>query len=186
MGNITSPLPVKLICGFIANDEALFQKAEKLLTKKFGPADYKSPVFRFDLTDYYSKEMGKNLKRRFLSFEKLVPAQRLPEIKIFTNLLEKKLSRDPGKRDLNIDPGYISLSKLVLATTKSFVHRIYTGKGIFQEVTLYFKDNTFTAGRWTYPDYRSDSHIALFNEIRNKYYDQVEKKYGQSQLHRCV
>ncbi|HAJ56207.1 MAG TPA: DUF4416 domain-containing protein [Candidatus Omnitrophica bacterium] len=186
MGEPTRPLPVKLITGIIANDTALFTQAEKLLTKKFGPADITSTVFEFDLTDYYSKEMGDGLKRKFISFERLIPAERLPECKLAANRLEKKLSSNNDKRDINLDPGYITLSKLVLATTKNFAHRIYAGRGIFQEVTLYFKNNTFCAGRWTYPDYKTDSHIAFFNKVRNKYYEQIEKKYGSSQLYRCV
>lgn len=186
MGKTSSPLPVKLIVGLIARDEALFAKALKALMKKFGPADLLGPIYDFDLTDYYEKEMGRGLKRRFISFERLVPAEHLAKIKIHTNAWEKKLSGARGLRDINIDPGYISLSKLVLATTKSFVHRIYIGRGIFEEITLYFKDGSFTAGPWTYPDFRKETHIALFNKIRKTYYGQLETIYGLSQLYRCV
>ncbi len=186
MGKTTQPLPAKLICGIITNKEELFSSAEKILIKKFGCLDSTSQVFDFNLTDYYREEMGEPLKRKFFSFVRLIPAEKLPEIKIYTNALEKKLSAHSSKRDINIDPGYISLSKLVLATTKNFAHRIYSGKGIFNEVTLYYKDNGFCPGPWTYPDYKTEPHIAFFNKIRKIYYEQIKTKHGLSQLYRCV
>ena len=186
MVKIFKPLPVKLIVGFISSDRALFEKAQKSLIKKFGKADFVSPLFDFDKTDYYEKEMGQDLKRSFVSFRDLIAPERLIKIKLFTNALEKKFSNDALARAINIDPGYVTLSKLVLATTKSFVHRIYMGRGIFEEVTLYYKGQGFLPGNWTYPEFRCETHIAVFNEIRKKYYQQIEKQYGLSQLYRCI
>jgi len=34
---------------------------------------------------------------------------------------------------VNIDPGYISLGKLVLASTKDHAHRLYLGEGVYGE-----------------------------------------------------
>ena len=186
MGTLLKPLPVKLITGLISGNSALFTKTQKILVKKFGAIDIVSPIFAFDKTDYYEKEMGKGLKRIFVSFERLVEPCGLAAIKCFTNRLEKRLSAGQAKRTVNIDPGYVSLSKLVLATTKSYVHRIYVANGIFVEITLSYKNDTFQPGSLTYPDYRTESHITFFNEVRDKYYKQIEKKYGLSQLYRCV
>lgn len=179
-------LPAKFIVGLIAGDPALFKKTALILAKKFGPIEETSPLYDFNLTNYYEKEMGAGLKRQFVIFKKLLPAEKLSDIKIYTNKLEFILSHKRDKRDINIDPGYISLSKLVLATTKSFVHRIYAGRGIFEEVTLYFKGHTFCPGPWTYPDFKSETHIAFFNKVRERYYKNLENKYGLSQLYRCV
>lgn len=186
MGTILKPLPVKCVTGIISGSSELIEKTKKICSKKFGPIDFISPIFEFDKTDYYEKEMGKDLKRLFLSFEKLIPAEELVTIKRFTNSVEVKLKGAQGLRRVNIDPGYISLSKLVLATTKSFVHRIYASHGIFEEITLYYKNDTFVPGPWTYPDYQTKDHIAVFNEIRTKYYQQLAQIYGLSQLYRCV
>ncbi len=186
MGKIVKPLPVKLIVGLITQEATFFDKAKNILSKKFGNIDFISPVLAFDQTAYYQKEMGRDLKRLFLSFEKLIPADKLVAIKLSTNKIEQKISTSRHHRCVNIDPGYIALSKLVLATTKSFLHRLYIGAGIHEEITLYFRKNTFEAGPWTYPDYRLPTQIALFNEIRKKYYEQVEKKYGHTQLYRCL
>lgn len=129
--------------------------------------------------------MGEGLKRKFLSFEKLINAERLAAVKRWTITLEKKL-KDGANRTVNIDPGYLTLSKLVLASTKNFCHRIYAGGGIFEEITLFYKDATFQPGPWTYPDFRSPDHINIFNQIRGIYRSQTETRYGLSSLSRCV
>ena len=170
----------------IASEADLFEKAVYYLSKKFGPIDFKSPIFEFDQTNYYKKELGAHLKRQFLSFRNLIAPERLVSIKLFTNGIENKWSRTNHHRVINLDPGYISLSKLVLATTKNYSHRIYAGQGIFEEVTLYFKDSTFQTLDWTYPDYRTQNYISVFNEVRKKYYLQIEAKYGSSQLPNCL
>jgi hypothetical protein len=87
---------------------------------------------------------------------------------VVTNALEAKLSKE-GKRTVNIDPGYIDMAKLVLFSTKDYTHRLYLNKGIFAEVTLYYKDDTFNPWPWTYPDYKSSEYIAIFNHIRGLY-----------------
>lgn len=186
MGKTFKPLEAKLIVGLISNDAALFEKVSKILSHRFGKIDMISPLLEFNQTDYYEKELGTNLKRRFLSFERLIPASRLPKIKLYANALETQLAAAGNLRTINIDPGYVSLSKLVLATTKNFVHRIYVSDGIFEEITLIFKDRSFQPGALTYPDYRSEKHLEIFNAIREKYRQQIEKKYGPSQLYRCV
>jgi hypothetical protein len=127
MGRTSRPLPVKLIIGLIFQEPSLENTTRILLEKRFSETDLTSPCFDFDKTSYYRKEMGGDLKRRFLSFEALIPPERLVKIKLFTNALEKKLAAEDGTRRINIDPGYVSLSKLVLATTKNFAHRVYVG-----------------------------------------------------------
>ncbi len=186
MGTPHRPLPVKLIAGFIYADQEVFEKTKSVLRRTFGPMDYESERLRFDQTAYYEKEMGPGLSRAFTSFTRLVPADKLAGIKLTANGIEKKFMTPDGRRTVNVDPGYVSLSKLVLATTKSFVHRIYVGRGIFEEVTLYFKDGGFQPGRWTYPDFRNPEHLAVFNKIRESYMAQLVKTYDSSQLYRCV
>ncbi len=164
---------VRLIIGMISNKIELFAKVEYLLSKKFGNVDDISKVINFVHTDYYNEEMGQNLKRRFLSFKKLMLPDKISYIKLFTNKIEKKLSDNSGNRKINIDPGYISASKLILASTKNYYHRIYVGRGIYAEVTLYYEDNSFRYFGWTYPDYRTKEYINFFNEVRKKYMKQL-------------
>lgn len=159
---------VKLAIGFIYQDEAFFIKAKEKLVKRFGRVDFESREFDFNYTDYYERELGKNLKRKFISFARLVPIADLYRIKLYTNRLERKFS-NLNRRQVNIDPGYVDLAKLVLATTKDYAHRIFLGKGIFAEVTLQFKGSTFCANEWTYPDYRTPEYLDVFNQIRKLY-----------------
>ncbi|MCX5706361.1 MAG: DUF4416 family protein [Candidatus Omnitrophica bacterium] len=168
MGKIAKARPVKLITGFIFKDNAAFKKAKILLKQRFGKIDFESQTLPFNLTDYYKKEFGDGLKRVFISFRRQIPPQELSKIKVFTNQIEKKISC--GKNRLvNIDPGYLDLAKLILASTKDYVHRIYLDKGIYAEITLFYQDKSFKPWTWTYPDYRTPEYIAIFNHIREIY-----------------
>ena len=128
--------------------------------------------------------MGPLLKRTFVAFERLVGAETLPAIKIKTHAIEERLAAS-GRRRVNIDPGYVSLGKLVLATTKNHSHRIYAGRGIYEEVTLVFRDGSFTGLSHTYPDYRQETHLEVFNAVRRLYAQQIRTTYGPSALSRC-
>ncbi|MFP6659163.1 MAG: DUF4416 family protein, partial [Pirellulales bacterium] len=70
-------------------------------------------------------------------------------------------------RPLNIDPGYLSRGKLVLASTKDHSHRIYLRDGIFAEATLYYKDRQWQSREWTFPDYRRADYHAFFERCRD-------------------
>jgi len=161
----------------ISEEEGLFDEAEKKLSQRFGPSDFKSPVLSFRYTDRYEKEMGANLKRKFISFTKLIDPAKIVEIKLFTNQFEENfLYPHSNQRRLNLDPGYITLAKLVLATTKNFQHRIYLREGIYAEITLrYKKGKGFVPWKWTYPDYRSEEYLEIFNHLRKIYYHQILK-----------
>jgi hypothetical protein len=174
MGEIKKPVPEKLISGFIYKEAMDYEKAKKAMTLKFGPADLESAEMEFNYTDYYGAEMGRGLKRRFLSFEKLIDPAALSTVKVFTDRIEKKNMRSgTHNRKVNIDPGLISLPKLVLATTKNFAHRIYIGNGIYAEVTLRYMAGHYTKLEWTYPDYASPEYTAVLNEIREIYRKQL-------------
>ena len=167
MGKAKKPKKVNLVIGMLAKDKKLFDKAEEFFIKDFGPIDYKSPVLLFNYTDYYKKEMGGNLKRVFISFEKLIPPEQISKIKLLTNSVEEKLAKN-NKRRINLDPGYISDAKLILATTKDYFHRIYLNLGIYAEVTLRWRRGGFEPFEWTYPDYQSKEYIDIFNTIRKR------------------
>lgn len=166
MGRLKKPQDKKLIVGLIYNSGDTLRKAELLLTKKFGPIDNRSEEFDFSHTAYYEKEMGEGLKRRFIVFRRLVHPEKIWKVKLFTNRLEQKFSRNRS-RAINIDPGYMTLTKLVLFTTKDYTHRLYLGGGIFGEVTLYFKGGSFAPFEHTYPDYKTAEYINFFNAVRD-------------------
>ena len=174
MSEIKKHPPVKLIMGMIAAGASIFPSVETSLSQKFGRVDFRSDVMPFDYTDYYTKEMGPNLMRKFISFEGLIQPEEIVEIKIFTNELEKEfLYPETNRRRINFDPGYVSAAKLVLASTKDHIHRIHLRDGIYAEITLRMERKTFRPWSWTYPDYRSAEYISIFNEIRRTYMEQL-------------
>jgi len=172
MGTIKEPLPVKLVCSIFTGDETLLAVARGALANRFGSIDYQSELLPFNHTSYYEREFGKGLVRQIVAFSNLVPPQQLAEIKCSTNALEMTWAIE-GRRRVNLDPGYVSLSKMVLATTKDYSHRIYLGQGIYAEVTLYYKDKAFHPWEWTYPDYASPRYLEIFQQIRNIYVEQL-------------
>ncbi len=177
MGQIRTPHPVKLFVGLIAARTDLFEIAQTELSEKFGPVDSASMVMPFDFTDYYEDEMGPNLLRKFIGFERLINPKELATAKLSTNDLEERMSEWFGseRRIINVDPGYISPSKLVLASTKDFSHRIYLGDGIFAEVTLHFSNKRFNTWPWTYPDYRTEAYRTFFETLRKQYLETLRR-----------
>ena len=164
---------VKLFIGFIFAREEVYLKAKQILERKFGQSDFESQTLPFNHTRYYEKEFGHNLVRKFLSFGKLIQPEKLAQIKIITNKIEKGLTHQ-GMRLINIDPGILNLSKIILATTKDYKHRVYLAKGIYAEVTLYYQNKSFQSWEWTYPDYKTPEYIQIFNSIRNIYSHQIK------------
>ena len=169
MGRIRETTPVTLICGIIAVDADVLRLAVERLTALFGPIGLESEVFPFTFTDYYRAEMGDGLLRKFISFSTPIDPGSLASIKTQTNRLEDELAvvaDTQTRRQVNLDPGYITASKLVLATTKDFSHRLYLGQGIYGEVTLGFRKDGCVAHPWTYPDFRSGTYDAFFLAVR--------------------
>lgn len=173
MGKIAPGKPVKLIVGFIFKEKIFFEKARFILTRHFGRVDFESGVIPFTATGYYREEFGEGLSRVFISFARLIKPQQISKIKVLTNRIEERLSNG-SKRLVNIDPGYLDLAKLVLASTKDYVHRLYLDKGIYAETTLFYQDKSFQDWKWTYPDFRSKEQIEVFNQIRELYARQIK------------
>lgn len=168
MGTITLPAPVQYFASVIFNDMVAMPGIEAELTHLLGVIQDRSPLQKFSHSDYYASEMGKDLSRYFLLFTSLAPRDQLAEIKLRTNEIEARFA-EGAKRTVNIDPGYVALEHVVLATTKGFTHRIYLGKGIWADLTLIFEKGGYRALEWTYPDYASRDIIALYNKWRKTY-----------------
>ena len=169
MGYPKEPEPAKLFMSFIALENDIFEQGLKDLGSAFGETDTISERFSFDFTDYYAEEMGRPLFRHFITFARLIPIPVLPDIKRTTNHLEEKYATLHGKRRINIDPGYIRLEHVILATTKGYTHRPYLRDGIYADLTLIYRHKSFQPLEWTYPDYREEAVVTLFNQLRRKY-----------------
>jgi hypothetical protein len=173
MSSITPPKRVKPIFGFLYKNTNLFDETVERIHKNFSRVDFISDAFPFTETEYYTKEMGSGLLRRYISAEKLIFPDELSHYKTVTNEWEEQTAKN-GDRQINIDPGYLHKAKLILASTKDYSHRVYVGRGVYAEVTMTFMNGNFVHLPWTYPDYWN--HRNVFMEIRDLYIQQTKQE----------
>jgi hypothetical protein len=172
MGIIRDPIPAKLFTGMLSPEPALLDECAGLLSAAYGPIDHESGVMPWDTTDYYQDEMGSVIYRKFIFFKELIDPGALAAVKKITHGIEERYSlRIPSgiRRRVNLDPGYVTEAKVVLASTKDFSHRVYIGENIYAEVTLRYssKERGFTACDHTFFDFRTETYRLLFNRARD-------------------
>ncbi len=172
MGTAGSFIPEKLVMGILCSLPDCEEPLRSLLVEHWGRIDCYSDPIPFTFTHYYDVEMGGPIIRRFASFEQLVDPSCLCRVKLLTNSLEDRFRRD-GARRVNLDPGLMALSRLVLATTKESAHRVPLAEGIYAEITLLYSKGSFHPLDWTYPDFRSAAYLGALNGIRAKYKEQL-------------
>jgi len=170
MATPTQPEPVKLIAGLLAGRTEWLDAATDRLVERFGPVDIASELIEFDFTDYYRRQMGPDLLRKFVAFERLIGPGELAPIKLATNDIEAKLAERLGDvpRPVNIDPGYVQSAKLVLASAKDFAHRVYLADGIYGEVTLQYRRGRWESSPWTFPDYGGGRYDGFLHAVRQR------------------
>jgi len=169
MGEIHDPDSVLLIIAMTSRYAPALDWARTQAEAEFGGRLHASDVFDFVETAYYTSTMGAELKKQFFAFERLIDPGRLPPIKRLTNEWEAKYAAfdwHPEPRPLNLDPGYITPAKVVLASTKDHSHRLYLASGIYAEITLAYRHKKWQPLEWTYPDYRRDDFQRFFTTCR--------------------
>jgi hypothetical protein len=167
MGRISAPQRVKPVCAVTFAPGLELDGILRRLEPLVGAPDGSSPVFDFNFTEYYESEMGPGLKKVFFSFTGTILPGDLVRLKLATNELETAWMLD-RKRRVNLDPGYVTRAKLVLASTKDFAHRVFLGEGIYGDVQLQFRHGKWRPSGWTFPDYRTDLAKAFFAVVRNR------------------
>lgn len=185
MGQRRQAEPVKLFVGMLSAYRGAFAAAESCLADALGPVDLRSDLFAHEFTEYYRDEMGHPLVRYFVSFDRLIAPGELAGVKRLTGEIEARMAADgewPVARPMNLDPGYIAPSKLVLSSTKDYSHRIYLDDGIYGEVTLLFRHGTWKQLEWTYPDYRTPAYHEFFTRIRERLMEQCRSVSGSPPL----
>lgn len=176
MGTIFKPPLVKLTVGLLIGEAASLEKVKARLEKQFGRIEAQSDPWPFTYTDYYRDELGADIRRLFVSFQGCMSAEDLAAVKHVTNAMEQEFAVD-GKRSVNIDPGYVALSKVVVASTKDGNYRVSMDKGILGQSMLYFEKGTYRPWPWTYADYKEERAIVFFNAVRHQW--QGEAKEGK-------
>jgi hypothetical protein len=169
MGDIIPHRPVLLIMAAFSRYGAALEWGRAKAESCWGRVALASETFDHDETTYYEKSMGAGLKKVFWAFERLIDPARLVDCKLQTNEWEaeyRKLATHPEERPLNLDPGYLTEAKLVLASTKDRDHRLYLDRGIYAEGTIYFSRGAWQIRPWTYPDYQRADYHQFFTRCR--------------------
>ena len=161
--------PEKMIIGVIYSDKDVLDGALDILKAEFGEIDAVSEEYSFsdDFSTYYDDELGGKGIRRIYSFKEPVDPSRQADIKIFTNDIEKKYNRR-----INLDPGFISHGRLLLATTKETGFRVALRDGIYTELTLFYARGKWNKLPWTYRDYQSERVQKFLVKVRKIYLEQ--------------
>src|SRR5437764_9966172 len=165
-------VPALLVVALFSRHPPALAWGRRRLEALYGPVSLAGEPYPFSHTSYYAPTMGADLLKQMLAFERLVPPDVLPDVKLTTNALEAELTASgsyPEARPLNLDPGLLTLGKFLLATTKDQAHRVYLRDGIFAEVTLRFQAGAYEPWPWTYADYREEEVRATLKEFRDYY-----------------
>src|SRR5262245_52978599 len=167
--------PARLFFGIITGFEQLIDDLRERISARFGelaPED-ESPWFPFPDTRTYAKSMGGGpLRRKFLFLRDPWPQDGLAAVKRAAIEIEDQVQGTgefPVSRAVNIDPGLLNDCRIILASTKDHAHRLYRGDGIWEEITLVFRDGAFEPLPWTYRDFRSPEYAGYFAPIRARH-----------------
>jgi hypothetical protein len=172
--------PALLFVAAFSRHASALAWAAKRAAAQWGPIALASNAFDFTETDYYQPTMGADLKKIFWVFERPIDPAQIAAIKRLTitwehdfaamathgEAVSDRSSPITESRPLNLDPGYLTTAKLVLASTKDHTHRIYCRDGIFAEITLFFRHGRWEHHEWTFPDYRRADYQAFFSHAR--------------------
>ncbi len=173
MAEIRAYAPEKLVIGILISDLSLLEELKRELVGHWGELDSFTEPEEFTWSDYYHSEMGKPLYRIYCSFDTLIDPSGLAGIKLESNGLEDTFRQGEDRR-INLDPGILCQSKFILATTKNNAHRIPISHGIYEELTLQYRQGEFHHLEWTYPDYRGERARDYLKEIRRIYVNQLK------------
>jgi hypothetical protein len=166
-----------MLAAFSRHDEALHW-AKQRAEAQWGPIELESPAFEFRETKYYDATMGTGIKKVFFALARPFDPADLVDVKLMTNAWEDEyaaLGKHTEQRPLNLDPGYITLGKLILASTKDFAHRIYLNRGIYAEVTLFYKHHHWQHHDCTFADYRREDYQQYFTLCRETLHKRLKK-----------
>lgn len=182
MARMQEPPPGQLIVSIIYNSLDALADALNALEKRFGRVQYETVEIECALAKSYSEEMGDTLQRRFFSFDRLVSRATLPEAKSACSKIEARFSDrvdDFCFRTVNIDPGIMCPSNLIMASHREYNHRVYLRDAVYVEIALIYSQGRFNRLPWTVPDFYDDEAIDFFERVRASF-DMVQSEPDSS------
>ncbi len=155
-----------LFTGVLFSSREIFDQTLVVLKETFGDILTQSRIFPWDHSSYYAGEIGSPLLRCFVFFSRLIDTTALADFKHMACGIEAIFADPDNRRRINIDPGYLTQAKVVLASRKNYSHRICIGKGIYAELELFFQDGKFNPLPYTYSDYKTAECVDVFQKAR--------------------
>jgi uncharacterized protein DUF4416 len=176
--------PIQLFIALLTRDLQIMEEVERRLASEYGAVEDRTEIFLFTFPGPFKREMGEDLKKQVLCFSELLPVEKFPDVKAFTNDLEWEYrEHDPHPRRLiNLDPGYLSLSKVVLASTRNYSHHVYLRDGVYGELLLRYHRGALRNLPWTYADYRSHLVHTFFSRARERYHAQLRSRFAHRRM----
>jgi hypothetical protein len=176
MGTAREPKPAKYFVALLSADKDLLTAVENDVSSVLSEIDGRSETVSWAASNFYEKEMGPGLLRRFVACAELRSPQDLAAIKVRTQQIENAYrSADSQGRRVNLDPGYLDAYKVVLASTKNASQRVYLSLGIYGEATLLYYDGAFHGLEYTYRDYLWPDTLAFLTQLRARYLTQLRR-----------
>jgi hypothetical protein len=168
MGAIAPPALVQPIVGLLAAAPVLLDEARAVLESAVAPIALASEPVEWTESDYYRAEMGAQIWRQYVALDTRMSPDQLADLKRHTNALEDRW-RGPRGRSVNLDPGYLDLLRVVLASTKDAAHRVAIAPGIYAEATLHFAHGRFAPWPHTYADFAGATALDFFTRVRGRF-----------------
>lgn len=163
--------PVLPIVGLLAADTALAEQTVERFAAAYGGIAERGAWVPFDRTDYYQPELGAGLQRCYLACASLVEPEpaALIALKEHAWRLEQQLAAEDGRRRVNLDPGTLDATRVVLASFKVGPQKLYAGQRVWADLVLWFSRGAYQPLPWTFPDLRGPEHWPFFAAARAHY-----------------
>ncbi len=151
----------------------LAQSAEAALVKKYGDIDFKTAKIPFAHTEYYGGMGGicSGCCSRSGSSSGVRTSWRSSSSP--TGWKRKLSGKD--RRIVNIDPGYLTLSNVFLASCKEYFHRAYLREGVYLENEYRFVARHYEPWGLDVSRLQAAEYLDFFHGVRRLYAQQVRK-----------
>lgn len=155
------PTEAKAILFLLTNRRDRSEEIIAQFTPILGPVEIQTGWHPFPKGHYYEKEMGPDLERCLVGFKNMFEPWRLAELKTLCHKLEHqhiRTSTHPYGRIINIDPGYVDLFKVVLASGKGGGQKVAIARDIFAHPLLRYEKGGWIPFEWTFPDLKAPTY----------------------------
>lgn len=162
------PEKAQLLAFVLSRDSEWSAALVAALEARFGKILHFGKFVPFGGTSYYEPEMGGSLFRALVSFERFVEPEKIALEKVRANELEAELAL-AGKRQVNVDIGYMDLDKVVLPSFKRGPFKLYAGAGVWLDMQLTYAKGKFHPTAWAFQDFKSGAYERDLELVREKF-----------------